>query len=926
VKFGLLGTTMIRGACGDIEVTSAQSRIVLALLLERPGVAVPTYEIIDALWPPEDPASPKDPANAIQQIVRNLRRVLGDRTLIECRAPGYLIKVDPGAVDVARFRGAVARARGDSDDHRRVARLREALGLWRGDPLADIASTALDMFRQRLAEERIEAFDLCVEAELRLGRHKEVVAELIDWVARYPFKERLHYHLILARYRCDGEVEALRAFQRCREVLIDELGAEPGAEVQSLRARILRKDPTLTAPEPADETRAPTVRCEQLPLLPRGFVGRMRELSDLTGAVDEAGDAGRVWVVSGPGGIGKTWLATHWAHYHQHRFPDGRLFLDLQGHSPGGRPLSTGAALRGFLDAFGVDPRRIPAEPHAQIALWRSLVYGKRMLLVLDNAADADQVADLLPGSATCTVLITSRDQLTRLITAYGAHHLPLTALTEHEARSALTARAGHARLDTEPAAVRELLRHCAGYPLALGIVAGRLQTEPTTSLTALAAELRDERLSSLDDDDPRASLSAVLSWSYHALSTDEARAFGLLGSAPGTDISTAAAASLLGLPLPQTTVLLRGLVEHSLLLRTSTGRLRMHDLIRAYAVDRDRSPEDGDAALRRVIAHYLHTAYAADHLLHPPRPVIPLAPAPADCVIVEPAHRTAAVAWFEAEHRCLLAAQRTAADIGWNDAGWQLSWAMHTFHHRRGHRRDHLASWRIGRDCAETGDAAVRSLVLRLHGGACARAGEHDDAQRSLRLALALAEQANDVAGQAHTHWFIAWYWAQHEDSPQALTHATAALALLQGLDNPLLLGQAFNLAGWCAAQTGDLHTGRERCETALELARKHGDRDGEAATLDSLGFIANAAEAYQNAVQYYEQAAELLGELDNTYAQADTFERLAETLNACGDASKARSAWRQALALYHRQLRGDDARRVERTLATAQYSERSS
>jgi len=922
VEFGLLGTTTIRGAHGTIEVTSAQSRTLLALLLARPGHLVPMHEIIDALWPADSPTPPKKPVNAVHQIVRNLRQALGDRKLIEYRAPGYLIKVDPDVVDIGRFRSAVTQAHADTDDQRRVDRLREALALWRGDPLADIATTALDPVKHRLVAERVEAFALCVNAELKLGRHKEVVAELTDWVARHPVKERLHHHLILALYRCDGEAEALRAYQRCRDVLNTDMGSEPGPEMRELHARILRQDPALLAPEPSPGPRTPSVLCEQLPLPPRGFSGRVRELTDLSAATDD-GD-GPVWMITGPGGIGKTWFATHWAHHNRDRFPDGRMFVDLQGHSPGGRPLSTGAALRGFLDALGVDPRRIPADPHAQTALWRSLVFGKRMLLVLDNAADTDQVTDLLPGGTTCTVLITSRDLLTRLITACNAHHLPLTALAQDEARAALTARAGQARLAREPAAAGELLEDCAGYPLALGIVGGRLQADPTASLTDLAAELRSERLSALDDDDPHTSLPTVLSWSHRALSTDEARAFSLLGSAPGPDISVAAAASLLGLPVPQTTSVLRGLVEHSLLERTVAGRFRMHDLVRAYAADREQPTDDRDAALRRVIAHYLHTAFTADRLLHPPRPMIHLAPPPENCVVGEPGDRTAAVAWFEAEHKCLLAAQRAAADLGRHDAGWQLAWALHTFHHRRGHRRDHLASWRIGRDCAETGDAAVRSLVLRLHGGACARAGEHDDAQRSFRLSLALAEQTDDLAGQAHTHRFIAWYWMQHGDGPLALAHATAALTLFEDLDNPLWLAEALNLTGWCAAQTGDLHSGQKRCETALALARRHGDRDGEAAALDSLGFIAAATGAHPKAVEYYEQAVELLGELDNTYAQADTFEQLGNARSADGRAHEARSAWRQALQLYHRQHRDDDARRVASSLAAAQYSGR--
>jgi DNA-binding SARP family transcriptional activator len=457
----------VSGADGPISLTRAQTRTVLGLLLLTPGQVVAMHTIIDALWPDDGPEPPKNADNAVQQVVMNIRKALGDPALVERIPPGYLIRADPAEVDACRFRDAVVRARAETDIQRRVTLLRDALALWRGAPLSDVPTSALDVERQRLIDLRIEALDLCAVAELELGRHTEIIAELRGWVAEYSVSERLHHHLLVATFRSDGQGEALRAYDSCRRQLAEAAGADPGADLRELHTKILRNDPGLleagTATVPA--------RREQLPFAPRGFTGRKAELRTLSAV---SGGEGGLWVITGAGGIGKTTLVTHWAHENRNHFPDGNIFVDLQGHTPGGRPLPTGAALRGFLDAMGVDPRGIPPEHHAQVALWRSLSYGKRMLVVLDNAVNAEQITDLLPASRTCTVLITSRDQLTPLITSLGAEHLRLEVLDDHDARAMLSARSGEARLASDPAAVRGLLDLCAGLPLALSIAAGR--------------------------------------------------------------------------------------------------------------------------------------------------------------------------------------------------------------------------------------------------------------------------------------------------------------------------------------------------------------------------------------------------------------------------------------------------------------------
>ncbi|MFI9813891.1 protein kinase domain-containing protein [Saccharothrix variisporea] len=660
----------------------------------------------------------------------------------------------------------------------------------------------------------------------------------------------------------------------------------------------------------------------QLPAPTHDFVGREAELALLAALVDEpAANGGPVVIttVAGGGGVGKTALAVHWAHRVADRFPDGQLYLDLRGFAPSGAPMVPGEAVRTLLDSFRVPTERIPSGLDAQAALYRSLLAGRRMLVLLDNARDADQVRPLLPGTAGCLVVVTSRNQLTGLVTGHAARHVPIDVLPEPEARALLVARLGADRVAAEPRAVDELLAHCGGLPLALSIVAGRVQTDPHLPLSTVAAELREERLSALDDDDPAVSLPTVLSWSYDALTPDQTRVLGLLAVAPGPDIALPAAVNLVGLPVARTRAVLRGLRRMSLVDQDIAGRYRMHDLVRQYAVDRaerDLPRADREAALRRLVGYYLHTAHTAEQLIPPPRP-------PIDLGLPAPAHRrpladeAEALAWFAAEHACLLAAQRLAAAQGWHEAVWQAAWTLSRFHQRKAHHHDDLAVWEAAvRAAAHLDGPAVHAAVHRRLGHALVWTGRVEESFDHLHQALTWAERAGDRHEQAHAHQTLAVHWAQRGEDERALTHSAAALDLFRALGEPVWEAVALNGAGFLHARLGDFEKAREYCEASLRLSARHANREGEAEALDSLGYIAHQTGDHLRAVDHYRRALDILRDLGDNHMHAYALRALGHPLTALGRHDEARAVWRQALALFEGLPRASDVEEVRRLL----------
>ena len=667
---------------------------------------------------------------------------------------------------------------------------------------------------------------------------------------------------------------------------------------------------------------------------PGKFVCRDGELAALTAIPDGDGPDGPVGIaaITGAGGIGKTWLALHWAHRNADRFPDGHLFVDLQGFSPAATPVDPATAVRGFLDALGVDPRSVPPDPRAQAALYRTLVADKRMLVVLDNARTHEQIVPLLPGGRHCLVLVTSRGRLTELLTRHGARSVPVDVFDPGEARQALTARLGGERLAAEPGAAAELSALCGGLPLALGIVASHAEVNPRFALAASAAELRDTatRLDVLDDGSPATGLSAVMSWSCSALTGEQARVFALLGSAPGPDIGLSAAADLAGLPEPVTWAALRALTDLHLVRQDTPGRWRMHDLVRLYSTsraDRNLDPADLDAALRRVAGFYLRTAHAADGLLEPQRPVTPIK---LDATRKPPrplTDRVAALDWLSTEYPALLEVLQLCARRRWRTTVWQLAWCLDTFQKRQGRVLDRLNTWRIAFDALDAlddrgdrddrDDLAVRVVVHRFLGHAAAHAGSHAEARARLEQALALAERHGDRAELAETHRIFAQACSKQERFDQALDHATRALRLYRELGGTVHEAPALNLVGWYHARLGNHAQARVHCEAALALAHRYGHHSLEADVRDSLGYIAHHTGDHTTAVDHFEQALARYRNAGDVYFLADTLDRLGQAHHALGRQRLAHAAWRQAMELYRSQHRTADALRVEQELA---------
>lgn len=658
----------------------------------------------------------------------------------------------------------------------------------------------------------------------------------------------------------------------------------------------------------------------QLPADLAVFVGRSGERARLDAVLAEATrhpTAMPVVAISGTAGVGKTSLAVRWAHQVADRFPDGQLYVNLRGFDPSGVVTSPAEAVRGFLDAFGVPPERVPTTLDGQVGLYRSLLADRRVLVLLDNARDAEQVRPLLPGSPGCLVLVTSRNKLTSLVAAEGTYPVPLDLLSAAEAVELLARRIGTDRVTAEPAATREIVARCAGLPLALAIVSARAATHPDFPLELLAAEMRGSSgvLDSLDAGDAITDVRAVFSWSYRSLSAPAARLFRLLGLHPGPDIGAPAAASLAGVPPQRIRPLLAELTRAHLITEHVPGRYTWHDLLRAYAAElaSGTDPEpDRRAAQRRMVEHYLHTGHAAALRLRQARRPISLAPPTAGVTPEEPAGYGPALAWFGTEHPVLVALVEAAAERGFAAYAWQLAWTMDDFGDRRGLWREMAAMYRTALAAAtRIGDPTGVVYAHRGLSRAYFGLGRYAEAHAELRHALDRYEGLDDPLGHAETARNLSRLLERQGRHREALGYAEQALRLYPEHGPRAGWATLLNDIGWLHARLGDHRRALEHCRRSLRLSQQLGDVTAEANAWDSIGYAHHQLGDHQEAIACYQRALARFRESGDRHDAAITLSNLGDVYRSVGAIDAARAAWREALDILT-ELNHPDADRM--------------
>jgi DNA-binding SARP family transcriptional activator/tetratricopeptide (TPR) repeat protein len=906
IDFRVLGPLEVAAAGGPVDVGGPRLRGALALLVAGAGRVVSVAEFVDGLWGDN---CPPDAERTVRTYMSRLRKALlpAAAELIVTRSPGYLLLTEPDTIDAVRFE-QLAQAGGRALQAATPAvaneRLLAALRLWQGTAYGEFKTIpTLDAERMRLERLRRNAIEDRIDTDLAAGLGSELVAELVELTTAHPGHERLWGQLMTVLYRAGRQADALAAFRRARRVLAESSGLTPTPALTEIHRQVLAQDSRLLAPRRTVAGPEPaTTRPAQLPPAVPAFTGRRDEIARLDELLPGAARPAAVVIsaVSGTAGVGKTALAVHWAARVRSAFPDGQLYLNLRGFDPDGSTVHPTDAVKSFLAALGVPPADIPPGLAAQTGLYRSLLTGRRLLVVLDNARDADQVRPLLPNAPGCLALVTSRNRLTSLAAAEGAHLVNVDLLTAAEARDLLSRRLGGHRVTAEPAAVEEIAARCAGLPLALAIVAARAAAQPHLPLAGLAAELRESgsRLDALDGGDPASQVRAVFSWSYRALSKPAARLFRLLGLHPGPDIAVPAAAALTDTQPHQARALLAELTRGHLLTEHAPGRYGCHDLLRSYATELAGGRQSG--ALHRLFDHYLHTARTADALLTPqPNPIV-LPEAQPGAAPEQLADHQEALAWFTAERPVLLGAVEHARITGFDRHAWQLAATLTTFLDRQAHwpalaRAQTTALAAARRQDDRVGQASAhRNLGL-----AQDRLGHPDLARDHYLRALDLFGALGSQAGQARTRQHLARMSAAQGRYQQASYHARHSLRHYRNADDRAGESAALNHLGWFHAQLGDQRAALAHCRQALALAQEIGDLNGQAHTWDSLGYVHHQLAQPEQAVDCYQHAVDLFQHTGERRSAATALVSLADAHQAAGAAAAARSALRDALAV---------------------------
>jgi DNA-binding SARP family transcriptional activator len=927
VDFRLLGDVEVRVGERLVNVGHARQRCVLVALLVEANHPVAPDRLLDRVWADRPPQRAR---NALAGYLSRLRQALGDADAVQIvhRPGGYVLETDPMAVDLHRFHRLVAQARATDAPAEGAVLFDQALDLWRGEAFASLDTPWLDDVRDALDAERQAAALDRNDVALRAGRHAELLPELLAQAAARPLDERLAGQLMLALYRCGRQADALAVYHAVRRRLVDELGADPSRPLRQLHQQILIGEPALiprqVPPRPPGRTAVPGVP-RQLPAPPRSFTGRTRELAALDALLASADEQQRTVVItalSGAAGVGKTALALHWAHKIADRFPDGQLYLNLRGFDPGGAAVPPAEAIRSFLEAFDVHPQRIPTNVDAQVGLYRSLLAERRVLVVLDNGRDSEQLRPLLPTATGCLALVTSRNNLSGLIVADGAAPLSLDVLSADEAHTLLARRLGSERLAAEPEAVDEIEQVCGGLPLALAIVAARAAARPDLRLITLTEQLRNarHRLDAFDVGDATIDLRSVFSWSYRALAPEAARLFRLVGVHPGPDISTAAAASLTARPLQQVRATLAELARANLLVDESPDRFGLHDLLRAYARELVESlePKEGrDAAMVRLLDYYVHAADTADRRLYPHRDTIELSTSLPGVAVEELPDADHALAWLTREAPAMRACVRLAANNGFDSHAWQLASAMVNFLNRRGHSPEWTAAQDLALQAATCrGDRLGQAVMHRGLQQAYTQLGRFDDADAHGCCARTMFIELGDRAGLAQTHLAFGAAATRRGRYTEGLEHFERARDLYQAAGHHAGQANALNNLGWVHALLGEHRQALDLCRRSLDLSVEIGNRYMQGMAWDSLGYAHHNLGHLEDALSSYQNSLEIVREQGDQYSEAETLVRLGDSHYAVGDSTAAGSAWRQALKLYQ-ELGHRDVEQVRTKLA---------
>ncbi|SDK47884.1 DNA-binding transcriptional activator of the SARP family [Actinopolyspora mzabensis] len=918
-EFGLLGPLEVRYGGQLQPLGNSAMRSALACLLLEPNQVVSMDSLIDTLWGEQPPRTAR---TIVHGYVSRIRKLFTpeegtadpENPALVTRAPGYLLQVDSDRIDAHRARALVNQA-GNLEPGERSRVLSRALWLWRGPVLSDISSERLHrMVAPNLDELRMVALEERIGADLELGEHHGILVELSELVEKHPLRERLTGQLMLAYYRSGQRARAQSCYHTLRELLADELGIDPGPELRSLYERLLRDDETLTAPNRAVAASA-TPACDVTPVRPAelpppvaGFVGRTTESAALDRMLSEqdSESASVLAAITGIAGIGKSALAVTWAHRVAHRFPDGQLYASLRGFDHERSPLPPGEVLTGFLKSLGIADDAIPIDLNERVALYRSQLARRRVLILLDDARDAEQVSPLLPSSDGSFVLVTSRKRLDGLVVRSGARALPLETLPTTAAVELLDRAGVPGRSRSEPQAARKLAALCGGLPLALRIAAARLAANPGRAVGDLVGELTDEqnRLTGLDIDDTDISVRRAFDISYRNLHPSQAWTFRLLGLVPGHTFTAHAVAALCGTEPETARRRLRALTLAHLISEPRPDRFAMHDLLRVYARElvfaaADETGEESETALRGLLEHYLTAADHARRFLRPPRDELDFSAT--EWEVPEITGRADALEWFDAEWPNLVAAIETAADRRWHRMAWWLVRLQFNYLMVRCPWEDWVTIYTSGLESARRiGDETGTVLMLAGLGVVHSRSGSPEVALSYYAESQRLATKLSDCGELAMTQVNMASALFRLGRYPEARQHCEDALRTYRSLGDRYREAGALNNLAQVEQVIGNRAEALTYLHEAEKRYREADDLEILAMVLNNCGEVSVELDRIDSARRYYGEALEVAQRCGSTMRQAAAYLGLGDVASLREDHQVARRRWETALSIF--------------------------